>query len=114
MPLSNRIKRILLQTIADNINEVIVGFDGTPATSDDGSAGRPAVTLAPKITIIDDNSLLVEAKLERSNSFSENIKEVYIQFRDSGSFTPVARYNTKEFLKDENNEVKIEILIEVA
>ena len=48
MPLSNRIKRILLQTIADNINEVIVGFDGTPATSDDGSAGRPAVTLAPK------------------------------------------------------------------
>jgi hypothetical protein len=114
MPISNRIKRILLQTIADNINEVIVGFDGTPATSDDGSAGRPAVTLTPKVTIVDDSSLLVEAKLERSSSFSENIKEVYIQYRGSEDFTPVARYNTKEIFKSENNEVKIEILIEVA
>jgi len=114
MPLSNRIKRVLLQTIADNINEVIVGFDGTPATSDDGSAGRPAVTLTPKITIVDDSSLLIEAKLERSDSFTENIKEVYIQYRGSDSFTPVARYNTKEFVKNTNNEVKIEILIEVA
>jgi hypothetical protein len=114
MPLSNRIRRVLLQTIADNINEVIVGFDGTPATSDDGSAGRPAVTLTPKTTIVDDSTLLVEAKLERANSFTENIKEVYIQYRGSDSFTPVARYTTKEFLKSENNEVKIEILIEVA
>ena len=85
MPVSNHLRRLLLQTIADNINEVIIGFDGTPATSDDGSAGRPAVSLTPTVTIIDDTD-----------------------------FTPVARYTTKPIIKSNTNELQIEIIIEVA
>jgi len=114
MPVSNHLRRLLLQTIADNINEVIIGFDGTPATSDDGSAGRPAVSLTPTVTIIDDTALLVEVKLDTTNTFTDKIREVYIQYRDTSDFTPVARYTTKPIIKSNTNELQIEIIIEVA
>ena len=35
MPISDYMRRLLLDTLASNINEVILGFDGTPATTDD-------------------------------------------------------------------------------
>tara|TARA_R110000765_G_C18535506_1_gene560180 strand:- start:167 stop:511 length:345 start_codon:yes stop_codon:yes gene_type:complete len=114
MPVSNHLRRLLLQTIADNINEVIIGFDGTPATSEDGSAGRPAVSLTPTVTIIDDTALLVEVKLDTTNTFTDKIREVYIQYRDTSDFTPVARYTTKPIIKSNTNELQIEIIIEVA
>ena len=114
MPVSNHLRRLLLQTIADTINEVVIGFDGTPATSEDGSAGRPAVSLTPTVTIIDDTALLVEVKLDTTNTFTDKIREVYIQYRDTSDFTPVARYTTKPIMKSNSNELYIEILIEVA
>lgn len=107
-------RRLLLDTLASNINEVILGFDSTPATADDGSAGRPAITLTPTVTIVDDTSLLVEAKLPYDTSFTEQIKEVYIQFRDSTDFTPVGRYTITPISKSTANELKIQIAIEVA
>ena len=114
MPVSNHLRRLLLQTIADTINEVVIGFDGTPATSEDGSAGRPAVSLTPTVTIIDDTALLVEVTLDTENTFTDKIREVYIQYRDTSDFTPVARYTTKPIMKSNTNELHIEILIEVA
>ena len=114
MPVSNHLRRLLLQTIADTINEVVIGFDGTPATSDDGAAGRPAVSLTPTVTIIDDTALLVEATLDTTNTFTDKIREVYIQYRGTSDFTPVARYTTKPITKSNTNELHIEILIEVA
>jgi hypothetical protein len=114
MPISDYMRRLLLDTLASNINEVILGFDGTPATTDDGSAGRPAVTLTPTITVVDDTSLLVEAKLPYDTIFADQIKEVYIQFRDTSDFTPVARYTISPITKSSANELKIQIAIEVA
>jgi len=114
IPVSDYIKRLLLETLASNINEVILGFDGTPATSDDGSAGRPAVTLVPTVTIVDDTSLLIEATLPYTESFNDNIREVYVQFRDTAEFTPVARYTISPINKSNSNELRIQIAIEVA
>jgi hypothetical protein len=114
MPISDYMRRLLLDTLADNINEVILGFDGTPATTDDGAAGRPAITLTPTITIVDDTSLLVEAKLPYDTTFTDKIKEVYIQFRGATEFTPVARYTINPITKSSSNELKIQIAIEVA
>lgn len=91
-----------------------MGFDGTPATSDDGSAGRPAITLVPTVTILDDSTLLVQAVLPQTQSFTEQIKEVYLQLRGTSSFTPVSRFTIKPITKTTSNEVKIEITIEVA
>ena len=74
MPVSNHIRRLLLQTIADTINEVVVGFDGTPATAEDGAAGRPAIVLTPTVTIIDDTAL-VEASMSVDDVFTDSIRE---------------------------------------
>tara|TARA_R110000796_G_scaffold22179_1_gene64550 strand:+ start:1249 stop:1596 length:348 start_codon:yes stop_codon:yes gene_type:complete len=115
MPVSNHIRRLLLQTIADTINEVVIGFDGTPATAEDGAAGRPAIVLTPTVTIIDDGTLLVEASMNTDSAFTDSIREVYIQNRNSTTdFTPIARYTTKPIIKSTSNEIKIEIIIEVA
>jgi len=114
IPVSDYIKRLLLDTLASNINEVILGFDGTPATSDDGSAGRPAIVLTPSVTIVDETSLLVEATLPYTESFTDKIREVYIQFRDTTEFTPVARYTINPVTKNNSNELLIQIAIEVA
>ncbi len=113
MPVSNNLRRLMLQTIVDNINELTIGFDGTPATPNDGSAGRPALTVVPTVTIIDENSILLEANIPVDNSYTESIKEVYIQHRGTSDFTPVARFNTRPIVKSNSNEINIQILLEV-
>jgi|TARA_R100000234_G_scaffold35382_1_gene21041 hypothetical protein len=114
MPVSNHLRRLLVQTIADNINEVTLGFDGTTATSSDGAAGRPAITLTPTVTVIDDDTVLVEAVLPFADSFDETIKEVYVQFRGASSFTPIGRFTTRPITKTTTNELVVQITIEVA
>ena len=114
MAVNDYLKRLLVETIANNINEVKVGFDGTPATSSDGSPGKPApVTLTPTVKILDSNSLLVEATLPTTESYDETIKEVYVQMRDTNGFTPVSRHVFAPILKTTENKIKIQLLIEV-
>tara|TARA_R110000751_G_scaffold307884_1_gene433599 strand:+ start:2084 stop:2428 length:345 start_codon:yes stop_codon:yes gene_type:complete len=113
MPVSNHIRRLLIETVANNINELTLGFDGTPATSDDGAAGRPAVTLTPTVTIIDDSSLLIEAELPYDVTFADNLREVYIQMRGTTDFTPVSRFTIKPINKHNQIEMKIQVIIEV-
>ena len=109
-----RAKRLLIDTLASNINEIVLGFDGTYATPDDGSAGRPAVTVTPTITVVDDTSLLVEATLGTQHSFTQSLKEVYVQFRATdGTFIPVGRYTIRPLAKSDENEVHIQLLVEV-
>tara|TARA_R100000808_G_scaffold5335_2_gene16345 strand:- start:8880 stop:9224 length:345 start_codon:yes stop_codon:yes gene_type:complete len=114
MPVSNHLRRLLTKTIADNINEVTLGFDGTSATPSDGAAGRPAITLTPTVTIVDDDTILIEAILPFADSFDETIKEVYVQFRGASSFTPIGRFTTRPITKTTTNELVIQIVIEVA
>jgi len=113
MPVTNNLRRLMLQTIVDNINELTIGFDGTPATPQDGSAGRPALTVVPTVTIIDENAILLEANIPVDKSFSESIKEVYIQYRGTSDFTPIARFNTRPITKNNSNEINIQIVLEV-
>ena len=102
MPVSNHLRRLL------------TGFDGTSATPSDGAAGRPAVTLTPTVTIVDDDTILIEAILPFADSFDETIKEVYVQFRGASSFTPIGRFTTRPITKTTTNELVIQIVIEVA
>jgi len=113
MPASDHIKRLLLDTIASNINQMVIGFDGTPATASDGAAGRPAVSITPTVTIIDDSTLLVEGTIGTEHSFSETLKEVYIQYKGSSDFVPVSRHVIRPITKTSGNEMKIQLLIEV-
>ena len=114
MPALSRAKRLLIDTLANNINEVVLGFDGTYATEDDGAAGRPAVVLTPTVTVVDDSSLLIEATLGTQHTFSEPLREVYVQFRATdGTFTPVGRHKIRAIQKGDDSEVHIQILLEV-
>ena len=83
------------------------------ATASDGAAGRPAVTLTPTVTVIDDSTLMVEGSLGTEHSFTEPLKEVFIQFRGSTDFTPVSRHVIRPVTKTSGNEMKIQLLIEV-
>jgi len=114
MPVSTHVKRYLLDTLSTSINELIIGFDGTYATSDDGAAGRPAITLTPTVTILDDTSLLVEANLGTQHSFGSPLKEVYLQFKQTdGTFIPIGRYTIRSLVKSSENEIHIQFLVEV-
>ena len=113
MPASDHLKRLMIETIADNINEMTIGFDGTPATSSDGSAGRPAVTLTPSVKILDNSTLLVEGTLTTANTFDESLKEVYVQLRGATGFTPITRHVFRPINKTDTNEVIIQLIVEV-
>jgi hypothetical protein len=106
---------LLLDTLASNINELVLGLDGTYATEDDGAAGRPVVTVTPTVTVIDDTSLLVEATLGTQYAFSQSLREIYVQYRDdaTGTFTPIGRYTIRPLDKTNQNEIHIQILMEV-
>lgn len=113
MAISNFIKKSLISSIMSQITSVVLGFDGTPATNDDGSAGRPAITLTPIVTQIDETTILIEASLPISEAFTDTIKEVVVMTQTSTGFSALARYNTRPIVKTTQNEVKIEISIEV-
>ena len=114
MPVSNNAKRLVLNTLVEKINEMVIGYDGSPSTNVDGAAGRPAITINPTVKIVDDNTLLVEGFLPAEYSFNDSLKEVFIQHRPtSGSSTPIARHTISKITKTTSNELRIQVLIEV-
>ena len=113
MPVSNHARRLLLNTLADNINEMIVGYDGSPSTNSDGAAGRPAYVINPNVKIIDDHSILVEGFIPATERFNDTLKEVFIQYRGTNSTIPIARHTITSLKKTASNEVRIQVVIEV-
>ena len=113
MPATDHLRRLMLDTIAANINEMVVGFAGTPATSSDGAAGRPALTIVPTVTVIDDSTLMVEGVVGTEHTFTEPLKEVYIQYKGDSDFTPITRHVIAPVTKTTGNELKLQVLIEV-
>jgi hypothetical protein len=103
----------VIETIASNINEMVIGFDSTPATSSDGSAGRPAITITPTVRIMDNSTLLVEGSLTTADTFDETLKEVFVQLRGTSGFTPITRHVFNPIKKTSTNEVVIQLMIEV-
>tara|TARA_A100001515_G_scaffold140356_1_gene135971 strand:- start:1278 stop:1625 length:348 start_codon:yes stop_codon:yes gene_type:complete len=115
MPTATRMKRLLIDTLAAKTFEMVFGFDGSFATPDDGGAGRPAKTITPTVTVLDDTALLLEGNLGAEFSYDEEIREVYVQIKESdGTFTPVGRYAIRPFSKQNSNQVNIQVVIEVA
>ena len=113
MPANDHLKRLMIETIANNINEMVIGFEGTPATSTDGAAGRPAITVTPTIRILDNSTLLGEGNIPSSQSFDDTLKEVFIQLRGTNDFTPITRHVFRPIKKTNSNEVNLQFIIEV-
>jgi hypothetical protein len=115
MPVLTRMKRLLIDTLAAKTFEMVLGFDGSHATVDDGGAGRPAVTITPTVSVIDDTAMLLQGALGAQYSYVEDLREVYVQIKETdGTFTPVGRYTIRPFTKLTSNEINIQVLIEVV
>tara|TARA_R110002051_G_scaffold325552_1_gene428838 strand:+ start:8795 stop:9139 length:345 start_codon:yes stop_codon:yes gene_type:complete len=113
MPVSNHARRLLLNTLVSNINEMVVGYDGSPSTNSDGAAGRPAYVINPNVKIIDDNTILVEGFIPATEAFDDTLKEVFIQYRGATSSTPITRHTISGIKKTTGNEIRIQVIIEV-
>ena len=108
--------RFLTEQLADRINEMVFGFDGTVATSEDGGAGRPAVTIVPTVRILDEHTISVEGRLTNVTTFSTPLREVVLQYQnpaDDADVTPLFRYTFNSVNKSTSNELKFSVLLEV-
>tara|TARA_R100001594_G_scaffold98672_1_gene133142 strand:+ start:1934 stop:2290 length:357 start_codon:yes stop_codon:yes gene_type:complete len=117
VPLLNEGARYLVDTLKSRINEVVFGFDGTVATAQDGGIGQPAVMVTPNVRVIDDNTLIVQAKLALDTTFTKPLKEVVIRYKnpaDSTDTTDFMRYTYNAINKNSNNEIEFSAVIEVT
>lgn len=108
--------RFLTEQLADKINEMIFGFDGTVATSEDGGIGQPAVTIIPTVRILDEHTISVEGRLNNSTTFNTPLREVVLQYQnplDDTDVVPLFRYTFNSFNKSTSNELKFSVLLEV-
>jgi len=114
MPILNSIKRRLIENLAGLVNELHIGSDGTVASADDGGA-RTLARVSPTVTIIDDNSILIEGSFNTSHIYSSPIKEVYLQYKDpsTSEFVPVYRADINAFNKSAQNEVRFSFILEL-
>ena len=111
MPILSEGKRFLTETLANRINELVFGLDGSIATEGAGGAGRP-----PIVRVIDDTTISVEGSLGITTELALNIKEVALQYRNPNDTTeviPLYRYSFQPFSKTSRNEIRFSILIEV-
>jgi hypothetical protein len=115
MPMLNHVKRKLTEHLASLVNELHIGSDGTAATSDDGGV-RTLAVIIPKVTILDDQTILVEGTFDTTHVFSSDVKEVFIQYKDSttGEFIPVYRADISALTKNAQNEIRFSFLLEVS
>ena len=109
MPLLTSGHRFVVDKLAEEITQVVFGFDGGIATSEDGGAGRPAVTVTPVVRIVDDNTISVEAKLTTTDSFALPLREVCIRSADRALF----RYTNDAITKSTDTELIFSTIIEV-
>ena len=116
MPLLTEGNRFLIDQLKDRINQVVFGFDGTLATSEDGGAGRPAYVATPTVRVMDDHSILVEAVLPLTSAFDIPLKEVCVQYQnpnDPTDTTVLFRCTYRAVTKTQNNELRFAVIIEV-
>jgi hypothetical protein len=117
LPLLDEGTRFLIDTLKSRINEVVFGFDGTVATQQDGGISSPAVVVTPTVRVVDDTTLVVEAKLSLDVSLTRPLKEVVIRYKnpnDSTDTTDFMRYTYNAVEKSSNNEIQFSAIIEVT
>ena len=114
MPILNAVKRRLIETLAGLVNELHIGSDGTVASSEDGGV-RTLARISPTVTIIDDNSILVEGSFNTSHVYATPIKEIYLQYKDptTSEFVPIYRADIQPFTKNAQNEVRFSFIMEL-
>ena len=115
MPVLNHARRFLTEELAAKINEMVIGSDGTVASSDDGGA-RTLARVVPNVRVLDDQTILAEGIFGTTYSFTaSDVQEVLLQYRNptTNEFIPIYRTDIKPITKTTQNEIRISVIIEV-
>tara|TARA_R110000744_G_scaffold19030_1_gene50570 strand:+ start:482 stop:838 length:357 start_codon:yes stop_codon:yes gene_type:complete len=117
MPLLSEGTRYMIDTLASRINLVEFGFSGQTASQTDDGIGQIAGSVVPDVRVIDDHTLVVEAKLPLATTFTQPLKEVVVRYKnpsDSSDTTDLFRYTFDAVTKTTNNEIRFSVVIEVS
>jgi hypothetical protein len=89
-----------------------LGSSGGDASSRDGGAGTPQITVTPQVTKIDDRTIAVTANFDTQQTSSQAIKEVALH-GDTILDTPSYRATFLPINKNSTNEIRVDVLMEV-
>ena len=112
MPVLDSLKAALTDHLATLVTRMTLGASGGDASSRDGGAGSPQITVTPQVTKIDDRTVAVTATFDTQQSSSQTIKEIALH-GDTALDTPAYRATFMPINKDSTNEIKVDVLMEV-
>jgi len=112
MPVLDSLKSALTDHLSTLITRMTLGSSGGDASSRDGGAGSPQITIAPEVTKIDDRTLAITANFDTQQTSSQALKEVALH-GDTALDAPAYRATFLPINKGTTNEIKVDILMEV-
>ncbi len=112
MPILDSLKSALTDHLSTLVTRMTLGSSGGDASSRDGGAGTPQITVTPQVTKIDDRTIAVTANFDTQQTSSQSIKEVVLH-GDTALDTPSYRATFLPIDKNTTNEIKVDVLMEV-
>ncbi len=112
MPVLDSLKSALTDHLSTLVTRMTLGSSGGDASSRDGGAGSPQITVAPQVTKIDDRTLAITANFDTQQTSSQAIKEVALH-GDTALDTPAYRATFLPIDKSTTNEIRVDVLMEV-
>ncbi len=112
MPVLDSLKSALTDHLSTLVTRMTLGSSGGDASSRDGGAGTPQITVIPQVTKIDDRTIAVTANFDTQQTSSEAIKEVALH-GDTALDTPAYRATFLPVDKSSTNEIRVDVLMEV-
>lgn len=112
MPVLDSLKSALTDHLSTLVTRMTLGSSGGDASSRDGGAGTPQITVIPQVSKIDDRTIAVTANFDTQQTSSQAIKEVALH-GDTALDTPAYRATFLPIDKNTTNEIKVDVLMEV-
>ena len=112
MPVLDSLKSALTDHLSSLVTRMTLGSNGGDASSRDGGAGTPQITVTPQVTKIDDRTIAISANFDTQQTSSQSIKEVALH-GDTAQDTPAYRATFLPIDKNSTNEVRVDVLMEV-
>ncbi len=112
MPVLDSLKSALTDHLSTLVTRMTLGSSGGDASSRDGGAGSPQITVTPQVTKIDDRTLAITANFDTQQTSSQAIKEVALH-GDTALDTPAYRATFLPIDKSTTNEIRVDVLPEV-
>ena len=112
MPILDSLKSALTDHLSTLVTRMTLGSSGGDASSRDGGAGTPQITVTPQVTKIDDRTIAITANFDTQQTSSQAIKEVALH-GDTVLDTPAYRDNFLPINKNGTNEIRVDVLMEV-